>query len=65
MLRGSGNEGVGGSVDELLGIPEVEGSVLEGASDDALRVLFCRGTPSNVVKSDRAMSAEVTIDKAL
>lgn len=51
VFRRLGEEGVGGSRDELLSVVEVEGSALRCAGNDTPRVVGVGRSPSNVVES--------------
>lgn len=60
MLSGSCDEGIGSSIDELLGVPEIEGTIFESTSNDTLGVLFRWRTPGNVVESDSTGQLDIS-----
>jgi hypothetical protein len=59
------DEGIGGPINKLLCIPEVERAVFEGTGNDTLGVSFDRGSPGNVVESGSTLSAEDITDRVV
>ena len=60
VLGGAVNEGVCSASSELLGIPQLQRSVLERSGNDTTRVASVGGAPCNVVESVRLDDGEET-----